>query len=289
MLSQVRLGKTMTVQSSTEKFLSSIKTLPYWVAKNNHFYLDVNVKTSLEHDSDRCYLTYDIKIQVSDLEFLDEVWDKIETEQEYQELDKFIENNPIGTLKVTRYNVSPYVYQDYDGIVDILNHTDGVDFNLGRIPLYFTPPELREAYSKGLMNYRSEPRFSQIYELDRKGEIIPGSYDDSSPSKLLEEQFVNYIWHLDNCKINHTYRGHNLGLKAISKFVETFIQDGDIVATIPSPIDGSNIDQRKERNWDKTSDLLRRYWRKLGLSFYCPHSNILWGYGESVRGLEWYK
>ncbi len=57
----------MTVQDSSEKFLLSIKTLPYWVAKNNHFYLDVNVKTSLIHDSDRCYLTYDIKIQVSDL------------------------------------------------------------------------------------------------------------------------------------------------------------------------------------------------------------------------------
>ncbi len=92
----------MTVQDSTEKFLLSIKTLPYWVAKNNHFYLDVNVKTSLDHDSDRCYLTYDIKIQVSDLEFLREVWDEIETEEEYQELDKFIENNPIGSLKQLR-------------------------------------------------------------------------------------------------------------------------------------------------------------------------------------------
>ena len=55
MLSQVCLAKTMTVQDPTEKFLLSIKTLPYWVSKNNHFYLDVNVKTSLEHDSDRLY------------------------------------------------------------------------------------------------------------------------------------------------------------------------------------------------------------------------------------------
>ena len=273
----------MTVQSSTEKFLLSIKTLPYWVSKNNHFYLDVNVKTSLIHDSDRCYLTYDIKIQVSDLEYLREVWDEIETEQEYQELDKFIENNPIGNLKVIRYNASPYVYDDEDGIIDLLNYTDGVDFNLGRVPLYFTPPELRLAYSKGLMVLASEPRFSQIYELDCRGEIIPDSFKDFSPSNFIEG---NYIWYIDNCKINHIYRGYNLGLKAISKFVETFVQGGDIVTTVPSPIDGSNIDQRKERDWDKTSELLRRYWRKLGLRFYCPHSNILWGYAESVRGLE---
>ncbi len=203
MLSQVCLGKTMTVQDSTEKFLLSIKTLPYWVAKNNHFYLDVNVKTSLIHDSDLCYLTYDIKIQVSDLEFLREVWEEVETEEEYQELDKFIENNPIGTLKVIRYNASPYVYGDEDGIIDLLNHTDGTDFNLGRVPLYFTPPELRLAYSEGLMVLASEPRFSQIYELDSKGEIIPDSFKNIPPYKFIEGEVVSWIWYLDYCTINH--------------------------------------------------------------------------------------
>ena len=273
----------MTVQDLTEKPLLSLKTLPHRVAKHNHFYLDVNVKTSLDPNSDRCYLTYNIKIQVSDLEFLPELWDGIETEAEYQELEEFIETHPIGTLKVIRYNASPFVYDDQDGIINLLNHTDGVDFNLGRVPLYFTPPELRLAYSKGLMVLPSEPRFSQIYELERRGEIIPDSFKDFSPSEFIEG---HWIWYLDYCTINHEYRGYNLGLKAIAKFVETFVHCGDVVATVPSPLSASNIDQRKERNWEKTSELLRRYWRKLGLRFYCPHSNVLWDFGESVRTLN---
>lgn len=256
--------------------------LGHWISKYEHFYLKIAIAMGRDRELDYYFLQYDVTLKVSDLETLFNMmeWENLPEEEdeyldaEYEEMERFIEKNPLGKLRIISYNAEPLTQEYIDPEVGFLSDTDGIDRNLGRVPLYFASTEAKEEY------FSKEVSETETFEINRKDQL--GSQMTASPNQILEDNMVQRIWHIDNCEIGHAYRGHNLGPKAIAKFLEAFCQGNDVVTAIPMPPKADNIDQRKQRSVEKTADFLRKYWLKLGFKYFSPKPNILWGFAESI-------
>lgn len=266
--------------TKTKKIAFTIKKLPHWIARFDAFELDIGIKIRND-ESDRYYQIYEVKIlPPKDIEGLYDSYcgeydlDSYEeemSEDKYQKLTEYCQSKAIGTMRIVRY--AAYHYEKNAG--SLIAYTDGEDENLGRVPLYFADWETRQQQCLG----RAED--IKLYKLNNKGEIKPGNLiQGEDPASLIELNYVTQIWHIDNCTIEKDYRGYDLGIKAISRFLKIFALGTDAVSTIPMPPDAKKIDQRAKRDVQKTSSLLRKYWQKLKLNYYSPDQNILWGYVE---------
>ncbi len=90
----------------------------------------------------------------------------------------------------------------------------------------------------------------------------------------IEDDFMSipdYIYYINTVFIEPKYRGHSYGLKALAVFLEMFAW-GQVVGCHPCPIH----DLTTKYSESKGKLLMRRYWRRVGLTSYSKKHNILW-------------
>ncbi|MEG3861849.1 hypothetical protein [Microcoleus sp. herbarium12] len=80
-----------------------------------------------------------------------------------------------------------------------------------------------------------------------------------------------YLFYIDYIFIEPEFRGHGYALQALALFLELFAR-GEIVSCHPIPM------KDLEGKYSKTKGqlIMRKYWSKLGLTYYSKKHNILW-------------
>ena len=109
-------------------------------------------------------------------------------------------------------------------------------------------------------------------DLMRVAEFFLGT--QSHYQKILGSKYLFYINHVF---IKPEFRGHGYTLEAVALFLELFAK-GEAVSCHPVPMD----DLEKKYSKTKGKLILRKYWSKLGLTYYSKKDNILWQHQWSM-------
>jgi len=80
-----------------------------------------------------------------------------------------------------------------------------------------------------------------------------------------------YLFYIDHIFIAPEFRGHGYALQALALFLELFAR-GEVVSCHPAPMD----DLKNKYSKTKGQLIMRKYWSKLGLTYYSKKHNILW-------------
>lgn len=80
-----------------------------------------------------------------------------------------------------------------------------------------------------------------------------------------------YLFYIDYIFLEPEFRGHGYALQALALFLQIFAR-GEVVSCHPRPMNDL------EGKYSKTKGqlIMRKYWSKLGLTYYSKKHNILW-------------
>lgn len=80
-----------------------------------------------------------------------------------------------------------------------------------------------------------------------------------------------YLFYINYVFIKPEFRNRGYTLQSVALFLELFAK-GEVVSCHPVPMD----DLKKKFSKSRGKSILRRYWSKLGLTYYSKKHNILW-------------
>ncbi len=93
-------------------------------------------------------------------------------------------------------------------------------------------------------------------------------YNKTNYQKIAGSRYLFYIHHIF---LEPDFRGNGYALQALALFLELFAR-GEVVSCHPIPMD----DLESKYSKTKGKLIMRKYWSRLGLTYYSKKYNILW-------------